>query len=35
MAATGGKGNYSFLFTMAAVFALLGAAAVLPIRGVK
>ena len=35
VAATGGKGNYSFLFTMAAVFALLGAAAVLPIRGVK
>jgi MFS family permease len=35
VAASGGKGNYSFLFTMAAVFALLGAAAVLPIRGVK
>jgi MFS family permease len=35
VAATEGKGNYSFLFTVAAVFALLGAAAVLPIRGVK
>lgn len=33
--ATGGKGNYSLLFTVAAVFALLGAAALLPIRGVK
>jgi len=33
--ALGGPQNYSALFTAAAVFALLGALAVLPIRGVR